>query len=69
MKLRLGIPKRSLQDATVQLTLESDCFNSGYVVATYPLSESGWTAFVPGEMLVLEQGSMLLATQALPQCV
>jgi predicted glutamine amidotransferase len=58
---------RRLQDSTVALTLDADRYNTGYVIATWPLSESGWKSFVPGELRVLEGGSVLLTTHAPPE--
>ncbi|MDZ4689192.1 MAG: class II glutamine amidotransferase, partial [Planctomycetaceae bacterium] len=57
-----------LEDSTLGLEIDSDVYNSGYVIATCPLSESGWTSFVPGQLLVLEQGSVVLSTHAPPPC-
>jgi predicted glutamine amidotransferase len=59
---------RRLEDATVRMELAGDPYNSGYVIATCPLSESGWTRFVPGQLLVLEAGSVLLTTHTPPPC-
>jgi glutamine amidotransferase len=48
--------KRFFADPQVQLDLKSPSVNHGYVVATRPLSPSGWHNFLPGELMVLENG-------------
>lgn len=49
---------RRFEDAEVQIDLEGSAANYGFVVATYPLSRTGWQRFEPGELLVFENGSM-----------
>lgn len=68
-QLRFHDPEnRHLEDSSVRLQFDGDPYNSGYVIATSPLSASGWTTFVPGQLLVLEGGSVLLSTHTLPPC-
>jgi glutamine amidotransferase len=54
-----------LEDETMEFVVENeedlncaacDSENRGIVVATRPLSDAGWHAFLPGELLVLHRG-------------
>ena len=45
-----------LEDTTMEMELESDASVRGIVIATRPLSDSGWHSFQPGELLVVERG-------------
>jgi glutamine amidotransferase len=47
---------RRFEDAAVTIDLAGENINHGYVVATRPLSRSGWRSFRPGELIVLEGG-------------
>lgn len=56
---------KHLEDATMEMVVENDedridgamePENRGVVVATRPLSDGGWHAFLPGELLVLHRG-------------
>jgi predicted glutamine amidotransferase len=47
---------RHFEDATIKIDLAGPSVNVGVVVATAPLSSSGWQSFHPGELLVLEGG-------------
>jgi glutamine amidotransferase len=47
---------RRFEDPTLHVKLEGASFNHGFVVATCPLSSTGWQRFQPGELLVLEEG-------------
>jgi hypothetical protein len=38
--------------------------NHGCIVATNPLSAEGWAKFLPGEMKVLQKGSIALSIRA-----
>lgn len=52
---------RHLEDVGIAVDMKKDddpSVNYGYVIATSPLSRSGWVSFNPGELIVLE-GSML----------
>jgi predicted glutamine amidotransferase len=55
--------EREFKNTTLNVHVESDVYNSGYVIATVPLSHSGWTSFVPGQMTVLEHGSLVYAAE------
>jgi predicted glutamine amidotransferase len=41
------------------MVIESEEQNRGVIIATRPLSDSGWHAFHPGELLVLEYGRIV----------
>lgn len=45
-----------LEDPEVEVAIASDGGNCGLVVATRPLSDIGWHAFQPGELLVIQRG-------------
>lgn len=47
---------RHFGDETLSIDLGADAVNHGFVVATHPLSQSGWHSFRLGELLVLEGG-------------
>lgn len=47
-----------LADLTMDVALEGGASNRGLVVATRPLSDQGWHACHPGELLVLESGKL-----------
>jgi glutamine amidotransferase len=49
---------RRFEDSEMQIDLEGKSLNHGYVVATHPLSTSGWHSFQRGELVVLEAGEM-----------
>lgn len=48
--------KRSFGDPEIRFNLASDGVNHGFVVATRPLSPTGWHNFEPGELMVLSGG-------------
>jgi len=50
--------KRCFEDIDLRVELGGGQVNFGVVVATRPLSVSGWEKFLPGELLVLEGGSV-----------
>jgi glutamine amidotransferase len=50
--------KRTFGDPTLQVDLEGDSVTYGIVVATTPLSSTGWESFQPGELMVLEEGAI-----------
>jgi glutamine amidotransferase len=54
---------RRFEDPTLQVELAGESFNHGFVVATRPLSSTGWQPFQPGELLVLEDGVVRLSSQ------
>lgn len=55
--------KRRFEDADVRLELGDGHVNFGVVVATSPLSLTGWNSFLPGELLVLEGGTVKYSSQ------
>ncbi|MBC7820329.1 MAG: class II glutamine amidotransferase [Planctomycetaceae bacterium] len=67
-KLRIGEGQaRHLEDATVEINMqniEHQAFNHGYVIATCPLSAAGWQSFVPGELIVLDGGTLCFSSHA-----
>jgi glutamine amidotransferase len=48
-----------LEDPNMEMVIESEEQNRGVIIATRPLSDSGWHAFHPGELLVLEYGRIV----------
>lgn len=50
--------KRHLEDEELQVDLAGKGANHGYVVATHPLSPTGWHRFHPGELIVLAEGEV-----------
>lgn len=67
-KLRIAEnQERHLEDSTVEINvenLEHQAFNHGYVIATRPLSTTGWHSFHPGELIVLEGGKLCFSSHA-----
>lgn len=57
--------ERRLEDATVEINLESDQLNHGFVVATCPLGGKGWHKFQPGQLVVLEEGRLVYSSHPL----
>lgn len=53
---------RHFGDENLAVDLEADCVVPGYVVATRPLGASAWHPFHPGELIVLEAGSMCFSS-------
>ena len=49
---------RHIEDPGLAVDLEGEELNRGIIVATRPLSDSGWHSFRLGELLVLEAGSV-----------
>ena len=47
---------RRFEDAAVTVDLAGEALNHGFVVATRPLSASGWRSFRHGELVVFEGG-------------
>ena len=52
-------PTRKLEDATVQVHLESPAPTVGVVVATSPLNDDPWRAIEPGELIVIQSGRIV----------
>jgi glutamine amidotransferase len=56
-KIRVhGHETRRLEDDDMRIDLEGESSNHGFVVATHPLTSTGWHAFRAGELIVLEGG-------------
>lgn len=57
---------RRFEDATMTINLEGELadhsVNQGFVVATRPLSDKGWTLFEKGELIVMEDGMARFST-------
>lgn len=59
-KVRVGDEgPRHFGDETLSVDLGADAVNHGFVVATSPLSRSGWHPFRLGELIVLGRGEIL----------
>lgn len=50
--------RRCFEDADMRIEFDGEDGNCGMVVATAPLSASGWEKFMPGELVVLQHGVM-----------
>lgn len=46
------------EDETISLELDAEGVNHGYVVATRPLSQHGWRPFLPGQLVIFENGHL-----------
>jgi glutamine amidotransferase len=57
--------KRSFGDPEIRFDLASAGVNHGFVVATKPLSASGWHLFEPGELMVLAGGIVRMSNNNL----
>jgi glutamine amidotransferase len=58
---------RHFGDAEVNIDLASEAgkpLNHGYVIATKPLSSTGWQCFQGGELIVLEAGTIQYSSHA-----
>jgi glutamine amidotransferase len=56
---------RRFEDAAVTIDLTGEMLNHGFVVATHPLSLSGWQSFQQGELIILEAGALRFCSQGL----
>jgi glutamine amidotransferase len=56
---------RRFEDAAVTIDLAGEAVNRGFVVATRPLSLSGWASLQQGELIVLEGGALRLSSPSL----
>jgi len=63
--------ERHFEDAGIAVNVKKDGeaqpVNYGYVIATCPLSKTGWTSFHPGELIVLEGGTVCFSSQTEPR--
>ncbi len=50
--------ERRLDDFSVSIGLDSEPANQGFVVATNPLSETGWHQFQPSQLVVFDHGRL-----------
>lgn len=55
-KVRISNQQRHFEDESLAVDIEGDFANRGHVIASRPLSESGWHPFRRGELVVLENG-------------
>lgn len=62
------LEKRQFEDLDMRLAL-GGALNFGYVVATSPLSATGWEPFHHGELLVLEEGAWRYSSHRTPSAV
>jgi glutamine amidotransferase len=46
------------EDQELEVELEDASMNYGYAVATHPLNDAAWQRFQPGELIVLENGTI-----------
>lgn len=60
---------RHFGDPNVDLEMASPGANRGFVVATAPLSDTGWHSLAPGELLVLERGTLMFSSSSPPEAV
>lgn len=54
--------ERHFGDDEIRLDVASEAVNEGHVVATCPLSQTGWTSFQLGELVVFEGGSIVYSS-------
>jgi glutamine amidotransferase len=67
-KVHIGSDQlRRFEDSQVQIDVEGESINQGYVVATHPLSESHWHPFHPGELIVLAGGQPVFSSHRRPK--
>jgi predicted glutamine amidotransferase len=57
---------RRFEDEDLRIDLEGQSFNHGLVVATHPLSPTGWRPFQHGELIVLEGGAVRFSSHRGP---
>jgi glutamine amidotransferase len=50
--------ERIFEDSTMEVTMAGEAQNHGFVVATCPLTSTGWHDFVPGQLTVLQNGGL-----------
>jgi glutamine amidotransferase len=58
-----GHGTQHFEDPQIRLDLEGEPLNHGYVIASKPLTPSGWTSFKAGELIVLEGGKLRFSSQ------
>ena len=52
------------EDDTMEVAMSGAAHNHGCVIATFPLSKTGWHELVPGSLVVLEGGTIRFSGQA-----
>jgi predicted glutamine amidotransferase len=57
-----GHNRRHFEDPDLSVNLEGETVNHGYVLATRPLSRTGWERFHPGELIVFARGEVCFST-------
>ncbi len=55
--------ERVFEDAMTELSVTGDVANRGFVVATWPLSQSGWHELALGSLTVFESGSLKYSSE------
>ena len=64
-KLRFHEPgQRVFEDATTEVAVAGDAANRGCLIATRPLSATGWHELKPGGLAVLEGGTIRFTSEA-----
>ena len=54
---------RRFEDAGLRMDLAGKAANRGFVIATTPLSSTGWQPFQPGELIVFERGELRFSSR------
>ncbi len=54
---------RVFEDSTMELTMAGEADSHGFIVATCPLTETGWHHFAPGHLAVVEAGTLRFSSQ------
>jgi glutamine amidotransferase len=57
---------RLFEDRNFAVALEGELANSGFVIATKPLSQFGWHELKPGELIVLAKGDLAFSSHRSP---
>jgi glutamine amidotransferase len=50
--------ERVFEDSTMEVTMAGEGDNHGFIIATCPLTPTGWHDFAPGQLVVLEGGAL-----------
>lgn len=57
--------ERIFEDATMEVTMAGDSASHGFIVATCPLTKTGWHELGVGQLVVLENGTLRFSSQPL----
>lgn len=57
-----GAEERHFEDTTMEIAVAGDATNHGCVLATRPLSDTGWHELKLGELVVLERGRLTFSS-------